>query len=211
MTIKRIQSIAITLCGLFTSAIIILAVIHFKDFVEHQRVWEAKRKELVALKEEIVKIKKSLDLYEREKLDFQKYLFREQDVPAFIDGISQFAQKALVNIKDMKTGRFEEVVIAEKSATAKSDSGKNQKDEVTQRKERLDRALTLAAMPIRVQMDGLYSSIVEFLGHLEGFDQLVTITDVGISSGMGSEYPTLKCEFTLKIYSLKTLEELQNR
>ncbi len=211
MTIKRIQSIAVTLCGLFTSVIMILAVTHFKDFVEHQKVWETKKKELADLKEEIINIKKSLDLYEREKLDFQRYLFREQDVPAFIDGISKFAQKSMVNIKDMKTGRFEEVVIAEKEPTAhpKADSGKNQKDEATQKKERLKRALTLAAMPIRVQMDGPYPSIVEFLGHLEGFDQLVTITDVGIVAGL--EYPILKCEFTLKIYSLKTLEELQTR
>ncbi len=211
MTIKRIQSIAISLCGIFAVAMVAMAVVNFKTFVQQQRVWEEKKADLDSLKAEIISIKKSLDLYEREKQEFQKYLFAEKDVPAFLDGISKIAQETLAMVKEMRTGKFEEVIIPnaeKKNSATKSNQGKKQ-DEAAEFKEQMQQALTLAAMPIRFRVEATYPAFVDFLGQLEGFDQLVTITDVEMISDQ--DYPTLKCGFTLKIYSLKTLEELQRK
>ncbi len=87
-------------------------------------------------------------------------------------------------------------------------TNKREKKPAELSKEEMNRMLTLAAMPINVKISGPYVSIVNFYRHLENFKQLISISNIEIAAA-NNTYPVLSCDFTLKIYSLKTLEELK--
>jgi len=207
---KKIKKTVIFVCVIFTVALSALAYRQYIDYVRLKEKEKAQQDELVAVKAEIRQIEESLKLYEKEKEDFQQYLFSERDVPAFLEEISKHAQQSVVNVVDMKTRKFQEVKVPE-DLTAQSKMGKKQKSQTQAQDSKADvnRVFTLAAMSITVKVEGVYSALIKFLGALEEYKQLITISNLEIVSGR--YYPTLQCGFTLKIYSLKTLEELQQK
>ena len=111
----------------------------------------------------------------------------------------------------MKTKRFKQVKSATHASQAKV-RGRKAKKSPSKKKsaQSKQRFLTLAAMPIDIKLEGTYSDFIDFLWQLEDFKQLLTISDVEIVM-REREYPALKCAFTLKIYSLKSLEEIDSR
>ncbi len=170
---------------------------------QHQRLDEINQQAAVILQ--------SLDLYAKEEKEFGEYLFNEKDVPSFLESIAQYAQQAGVNVIDMKTQRFQEVdvkaMLASSTQAKKGTASSRKEAEVSA--EDAKKIFTLAAMPITFRVEGPFASFIEFLGYLEEFRQLITISSIQIASG--KKYPVLECSFTLKIYSLKTLEELEYR
>jgi Tfp pilus assembly protein PilO len=78
-----------------------------------------------------------------------------------------------------------------------------------QKQEEIKQALTLSAMPIQVRVKGGFASFVQFLDHLQDYKQLLNIANVEIQST--TDYPLLDCQFTIRIYSLKTLAELKRK
>lgn len=162
---------------------------------------------LTALQKEIETIQTRLSHYEQEQKDFQRYLFKEEDVPAFLEGVSRFAGKSAVNILDMKTKKFSAVEIPKEAKDKNKASGSSLKTSPSSGSpDRQEKTPTLAAMPIQFQISGAFQDLVRFLNYLEDFQQLLTIADIEIT--YAKTYPILTCRFTLKIYSFKYVEEL---
>lgn len=211
MNYPAVRGRVILLCCMLVILLAGFVVRDYLDLKATRQDWSTEAGKLATLKDKIARIKAEVAGYESEKAEFQKYLFKEQDVPAFLDSISAFAQKAEVQVVDMKTRRFRAVktpapltesqsrlsgMKQEKKAKAEADS-----------EDRLKRVLTLASMPISIKTEGTFAALLEFFARFDDFAQLLTITDVQIASGR--DYPVLKCSFTLTIYSLKTIEELE--
>ncbi len=182
----------------------------YTQLTKVQYQWEAEKQNLISLKTEIAGIEKSIERYEKEKEDFSKLLFNERDVPAFLDDISKYAKEASVTIIDMKTQQFYQVDVPKEIVDARyANQGLNNQIADQQKQEEIKQALTLSAMPIQVRVKGGFASFVQFLDHLQDYTQLLNIANVEIQTT--SEYPLLDCQFTIRIYSLKTLEELKRK
>ena len=138
----------------------------------------------------------------------EKYLFAEQDVPAFIDGISKHANKTGIVIVDMKSSKFEAVQFS--TAKTKDSNNKSSSSVRNQRNARNsdeNEGMTLAAMPIYIKATGTYTDFVNFLNLMEGFKQLLTFSDLSIN--VTNDYPLLSTNFIIKIYSFKNYSELK--
>lgn len=182
--------------------------------VKEARVRLNEQKEnLSKLQQEIEQVKASIEQYKKEQEEFGKLLFDERDVPSFLDGISEFAKKTEVLINDMKTERFSEVEIpqamspAVKSARARIYEDFDEQASVDQ-KAKFKEMITLAAMPIRIKVSGPFEALGNFLNYLDNYRQLVSVSNVSMETTY-LKYPRLDCEFTLKIYSLKRLNDIK--
>jgi hypothetical protein len=216
MTIKNVKVGALVICLIFAVGLNALAIWQYVSYTEIEKELSVEKDSLYKLKEDIEKTKDEIDLYEREKEEFAEYLFDERDVPAFLDEISKLAKKDDVNIVDMKSQRFLRVDVASRIAQTRTDQpirNRNQTEgdmTAAQRKEiEIKNILTLASMSTLVQVKGTFNALVRFLRDLHNYEQLVSIIDIEISNLR--EYPQLNCRFTIKIYSLTSLEELKNK
>ena len=212
MNKKRISIIFTVLTILVVAALIGISVYNFRLFIIAKEDHRQKQAQMEVVEEEIRLIKAKIARYEEEKAEFEAALFEEQDIPAFLDDISQMAKASKVNITNMKTKSFREVRTSSKVNTAQTrlqDRKKSKQQLERDRKKRVDRILTLAAMPINVKMEGEFQALLNFFNTMEDFQQLVTVSNVEIVAGRN--YPDLKCEYTLKIYSLKQLSEIDAR
>ncbi len=214
MTTKNIKIGALVFCLIFAVGLNGLALWQYISYIELEQELSLEKKSLFNLKEDIERTKDEIDMYEREKEEFANYLFDERDVPAFLDEISKLAKKDRINVVDMKSQRFLRVDVASRIAQSRSRqpirNRDNDKLTAAQRKElEIDNILTLASMSTLVQVKGTFDSIMRFLGDLQKYQQLVSIIDIQISNLR--EYPLLDCRFTVKIYSLTSLQELKQR
>lgn len=211
MTLKVMRQKAILICVVTILVLGGWAAREYWFVNEAKKSWAAKNRELETLKAKIKLVSEEIGKYEKEKADFQQFLFAEQDVPTFLDSISEYARKTKVNIQDMKTKRFQSVVLPKEISESQSrlSAMKAAKAEAAavDSQSRLKRILTLAGMPINIRVEGTFANLVEFLGYLDDFKQLLTITNVEIA--VTKNYPVLRCKFTLTIYSLKTIDELE--
>ncbi len=207
---SKVKKIAILICTVCALVIGYLTYTNVNALLITRNQWINKTHELSKIKNEVAEIERLMGFYRKEKSEFQQYLFQEKDIPGFLDGLSGFAQNAGINIVDVKTNKFQEVKIPDSMLEGQSEIAKRKlnsnREELT--KQEMSRMLTLAAMPINIKINGSYESIVNFYRHLENFKQLISIGNIEIATA-NNAYPTLQCDFTLKIYSLKTLEELR--
>lgn len=204
-TIKRI---AVTVCLLVLVGLVAMLVGLYSNYSAARLDWETEKQSLADLKNEIAMIKLSIEDYKKEQEDFKKSLFQERDVPAFLDEISKYAKQASMSIVDMKTQRFYQVQVPQDiEDVRKRNKGLDAQVAAEERRQQMAQELTLAAMPIQIKVKGSFASFVEFINQLQDYQQLLNITNVEINST--SEYPVLDCQFTLQIYSLKTLEEMR--
>lgn len=214
MTKKRIKQI-FTIFTIFVVIGLVAYLGHnFKQYMAAKEVLTEKKSELAAVQTEIAEIKQAIAKYENEKAEFEAYLFKEQDIPAFLDDISKKAKNTEVNVKDMKTKSFRAVRPRVPGGNqAQSRVQNNQRRTAQQQKkleeEELRNRLTLAAMPINMKIEGEFEALLKFFNSMEDIEQLITISNVEIVSK--KEYPQLSCKYTLKIYSLKTLSEIETR
>ncbi len=208
---NNIKKIAIFVCVLSVICVGYLTYMNVNALLVTRNQWINKTHELAKIKNDVAEIERLMNFYKKEKHEFQQYLFQEKDIPGFLDGLSGFAQNAGINIVDVKTNKFQEVKIPDSILDGQSELAKRKLNSNSQEmtKEEMNRILTLAAMPINIKINGSYESIVNFYRHLENFKQLISIGNIEIATA-NNTYPTLQCDFTLKIYSLKTLEELKS-
>lgn len=207
MNFRQIKIGSIVICLLLALVMVGGTIAHFSSLRKAEEGFRQKKAELEKLKSEIVEIQKMLDQFNKEKKEFSELLFTDRDIPAFLDQVSKFAKTADVDIVDMQTKQFYQVVIP-----AKNKPGYYTEEErVPSKEEQIQEVLTLAAMPIDVRLKGPFGSLIKFLDHLQDYKQLVSISDVEILLQNQTEYPLLDCKFTLRIYSLKTLEELKKK
>ena len=212
MNKQRIKIIFTSLTVLTLAALIGISVYNVRLYITAKEDFEQKQADMEVVEEEIRLIKAKIARYAKEKEEFEEVLFQEQDIPAFLDDISRMAQEANVSITNMKTRAFREVQTAE-NVSKKANSSQNRKKTAAQRerdrKRQVEKIITLAAMPINMKIEGEFESLLKFFDTMEDFTQLVTVSNVEIVAGR--EYPTLNCEYTLKIYSLKQLSEIEAR
>ena len=128
--------------------------------------------------------------YKQEQEKFQDIIFKERDVPAFIERISQSAALANVYVSRIQSEKFTEVKLPETASPGGVAASA--------------KVLSLTAMPVRISVRGTFDAIVSFLSSIEGYRQLLTVSNVVIKSD--ANYPRLNCDFTLKIYSVKTTD-----
>lgn len=214
MTKQKIKHSFVFASIVIVCALISISINNGREYFEAKERFELKQHELKQVQDEIVQIKNKIALYEQEKKEFEEYLFKEQDIPAFLDDISRMAKETSVNITDMKTKSFSAVQSAASIETNRAkarviQNKKNKQQEQLSEEKQLKQMLTLAAMPINMKIEGEFEALLKFFNSVEGFKQLVTVNEVDIVAG--KEYPVLKCEYTLKIYSLKTLSEIETR
>ena len=210
ITIVRIKNATLVINIAFVLTLCAWGVYTYLSCLRAQQASEESQSHLGKLKKDIYEITTSMERYKKEKEEFGRLLFQEMDVPAFLDGISRFAEESFVNVVDMRTQKFAAVEIPKEVLAGMSDLDKkligDKKEQKETNQEKIKEIATLAAMPIRINVKGTYEAIVNFLVYLEGYKQLLTLSNVEIVSGR--EYPTLDCGFTLRLYSLKTLGEL---
>ncbi|MCA9407979.1 MAG: type 4a pilus biogenesis protein PilO [Candidatus Omnitrophica bacterium] len=207
---QEIKKIAFSVCILLTIGFAALAIYNYKEYLETDQNYQNQKVKLNETLDEIEEIKELLERYDQEKEEFSQYLFEERDIPGFLDTISQYAKEADINVVDMKTKRFQKVVLPDtvekkNQYMAKKKSSVEEKQE---EQERMKRIWTLAAMPIDVEIDGAFDAIGNFFSKLEENKQLINVSNLEINRN--KKYPELESQFTIKIYSLKTLEDLQN-
>ena len=131
-------------------------------------------------------------------------------MPAFLDQIAQYAKQAQISIVDMKTQQFFQVQVPRDiQDSARIDQRLAQQVDAQKKADEEKLVQTLSAMPIQMRVKGTYASLVRFLDHLQEYKQLINVANVEIRAG--NEYPLLDCEFVIRIYALKTMEELQRK
>jgi Tfp pilus assembly protein PilO len=213
LTIEQIRKIAVVsfvILGILAGVVIFKINQSLYDVRQELSARRIQKRQLIA---DISRVKISIDQYQKEIDQVQPYLFKERDVPAFLDNISEFAKKSSVTVIDMTTQRFQEVILPkDETASAASEQrrrkfGNDTLDKKSREEEEQD-VITFAAMPIQIKISGTFESLVDFLFALDGYKQLITLGNVEI--GVGNNYPVLECNFLLKIYSLKTLRELES-
>lgn len=207
MNVSDAKKGLIAICVLVTLLGVGLSVQQYNAMRKVKAEWLAKEKQREELKAEIAQVEAVLAEIETEQEDFAKYLFEERDIPSFLDKISQFAKDSLVSIVDMQTKRFYEVIVPPEVVQQASGKKQTEADLAQLREMRKQNILTLAAMPIQIKVEGSFSALAEFLAKLQEYEQLINISSVEIETQR--EYPRLSCNFTLRIYSLKSLEELK--
>ncbi|HBR14531.1 MAG TPA: hypothetical protein DD723_03175 [Candidatus Omnitrophica bacterium] len=209
MDYKKIRKIAFIVSLIIISAFIALEVSQYKAFVQAENEWQQKTRELTFVREEIVQIEKLIVDYEKDKEAFEELLFTERDIPAFLDEISKFAKMDHVNLVDMQTQRFYQVPMPEEAVKQSKFASGARNSPVTdaEKEQQKENILTLSAMPIDVKLEGEFVDLANFLGRLQEYKQLTNISDVDII--LTGDYPKLSCQFTVNIYSLKTLEDFK--
>jgi len=204
MTKNKIKVLGTFVCITVTVAAVIFSFKLYREHLIVRNKMEENKIELQETEAEIEMITQYIEEYNTEKEEFEKYLFSEQDIPAFLDGLAEIATKSSVNILDMKTQRFRAVKTSQSLEASKSELQRRRK--AKKKNVQVKKTTTLAAMPIRIRIEGNYGALIKFFDRLEEFEQLLSVSDINITRG--GEYPTIKCNFNLKIYSFKTLEEV---
>jgi len=204
-----IMSVFFLVIGIF----VIAAAERYYAYKETLQNLRFQKTQLLALQQDLDMTTNSIEQIKKEQERFKEILFEERDVPAFLDGISGSAQKSLVYIMEMKTQQFNQVPVpksisdsnmrpGQASQGAQNQAGYNSRDEQA----KLSDMLTLASMPIHFKIHGTFNAIVNFLGSIENYRQLLTVSNVEISTDQN--YPQLICEFTMDIYSLKKFRDI---
>jgi Tfp pilus assembly protein PilO len=208
MTLGKIRLLVMTVCVFFIVAFGAASGFQLRRFTGAQDQLQQKSRELSTLHNEIAEMHKYLSDYESEQAELQEYLFAEQDIPGFIDGISQYARETGIVIMDMKSARFEavrltpEITEGQSALAQKKMAGRGRGAGSSG-----ERGVTLAAMPVTIKAEGDYEGFVDFLDRLEGFKQLLTISNLDVS--VTGKYPVLSADFIIKIYSFKNIEDLR--
>ncbi len=214
MESRVLKNLVIFLCVVAVMGTGALLYKNYTDYLQVQNTYDQAKQDLEKLKIDIETTKRLLDKYEKEKQEFSKLLFSERDVPAFLDSISKFAALADVHLTNMKTKYFQQVVVPQNTARALAGTLGNRyrstNNQQTDPQQDLQRVLTLSAMPIDIQVKGEFAALLKFFNQLEAYKQLLSVSAIEIKSNY-NDYPTLSCNFTLKIYSLMTLEELKRK
>lgn len=207
MTTKGIRNLTIFIVFVVLGLFGVMLYWQYDEYETNVRQKQTAEQELDALEREINEIEEMLVRYEKEKDIFSSYLFDERDIPSFLDDISGSAKETNVNITDMRTQKFHRVDVPEEVSRRRASANRGDKSEEQLQKERMERVLTLSAMPIRVGIEGDFMAIARFLEKLQDYEQMVNVSEIEITRT--KEYPLLKSRFVIRIYSLKTLAELE--
>ena len=198
---NSVRFIGILICIVSTLIFLFLIGFSYSRYSNEKGQLKQSQAQLLNAQEDMQNLEELLRGYKQERERFSKLLFSDRDIATFLEEFGDFAKKAKVKIMDMKVLGFKEVSLwdeAEKVSVRYRFS--------TEDKE--EGGPTLRAMPINVIVQGNFNHIVNFLLFLERYRQLLTLSNVRIEL---RTYPMLECGFTLSLYSLKQLEEIERQ
>ena len=199
----QVKIIALVSCVIITAVYGILVSLPISKCKKYKNKINAVQYDIMRLKNDENSYRDSIRKYKAQKKELERILFTDRDVSSFLEEISLIARKSQIKISEMKTRKFKKV--ESRNSTSINNSFKNR---TADNKNKEDSSLFLAAIPIDIRIEGRFPSIVNFLIFLEGYRQLITLSNVGIRI---KKYPILRCEFILRLYSLKTSGELKER
>ena len=204
MNFQAIRTVGFSLCVIVILACAGIVFTKFSDLNQAKESLRDSSEKLQKLKIEVAQIDKLMADYDKEKEEFSQYLFSDRNIPSFLDEISKIAADSGVSIVDMKAQSFRQVAVSDDFQAKRYGAGAD-KAPVPTEKEKRDQILTLSAMPIAISLKGQFKNFATFLERIQSNKQLVSIANMSIALGT---YPELSCRFTLNIYSIKTLSEL---
>lgn len=192
---------------LIAAAVLLTALLSFaagRSFINYRKETADLRRfqaRLAKLERDYGAIEKLLEQYAAEQEKFEELLFKEQDVPLFLEEVSRFALDSKAKIVDIKAQAFAKVKYSD---PARAEKAKKKKADGTPE----DEGFVLSYLPVQVSVQGSFDSIVAFLFQLEKYKQLLTLTDVEIKD---KEYPLLSCSLIVNIYSLRDMNAGMNK
>ncbi len=200
----NLSSQQIKFIGIFISVAAVICFVSlagYNYFNYSQLLKELKQKQMqeAELKQQAQNLNELLRHYKEERERFEKVLFTQEDIATFLQELGEFAKESKVKIVDMKAQKFENVKPPEElkgTVKAKPDPAKKNKEQ--------EAGPTLSSMPIKLSVEGSFVRIVGFLLSLEKYRQLLTVSNLELKR---ANYPLLNCSFTLRLYTLRQLEE----
>jgi hypothetical protein len=201
VSLKAIRIIGISICVGFTIVAVFLIAFHYHTYTTLKKRFEQKNYRLTNLEGDIRKLNTLLANYKEEREQLEPLLFSDKDIASFLDKISDFAKTAKIKIVDMKTQRFSAIALPPEIKASVSAKEKEKLAKGAQEKAGPE----LVFIPINMVIEAPFERIFDFLISLEQYRQLLTLSNVGIRLGA---YPLLNCHFTLRLYSLRQLEEI---
>ncbi len=212
---QKIGGIAVAVCLIFVLSMSAAVAYRYNEVRSAVVAQSNQKTKLDKLQKRVEESKDSIQQFKTEQEEFQKMLFDERDVPAFLDGISDSAAQTQVYVQEMRTQQFGRLVVpkdfeesSRKMARVRITEDLDAKERQNPKK-KLNDMLTVAAMPVQFKVRGTFEALVRFLNSIENYKQLVTVSNVSIG-GKPQDYPQLSCEFTLRIYSLKKLGDIKS-
>ncbi len=196
---KTLKMRAVLICAAVTLILIIILASNYQKYSRVQKRFKQKNSQLLALEIDIKGLKESVQRFKQERQRLEVLLFSDKDIATFLTHIAEFARKAQIRIVDMQTQKIQEVKPPEAVKPAISQAPQDKKEEVGPQ---------FAALPITMNIEAPFERIVNFLISLEKTRQLLTLSNVSLKRGI---YPLLTCKVTLRLYSLKKLEEIYNK
>lgn len=196
---KNVKRIGFLICLISSLILIILLGFNYQQYFQAQKRFKEKNARLLTLEKDVQGLKESIERSKQERKRLATLLFTDRDIAAFLDKIAEFDKKAQIKITDMQTQRIQQVTASQQQVQQTRPS----LSPAAQKKEEI--GPQLAALPINMAVEAPFERLVSFLISLEKSRQLLTVSNVSIKRGA---YPLLTCRFTLRLYSLKTLEEI---
>lgn len=190
---------SISICAVFTLVLVWLANSSYQNYVKTEKKLAQTNSYLISLEKDAKDLEKLLQKYKAERKHLEEILFDDKDIAAFLNKIGDFAKSSQIKITEMRAQRFENVKIPQEL-----EAGLNPIQKEAMKKKQLANP-QLAALPIKMSIEARFDRIIDFLLSLEKYRQLLTLSNVSIRRG---SYPLLTCDFTLRLYSLKKLEEI---
>lgn len=208
---ENTRNIVLAFSGLILMGMGCVVFSRYVEFGKVQYQWKGQKKILNDLKAEINEVEHWIKQYEKERNDFASTLFSEDEIPAFLEEISQCAKRFPLDIVDVKRGVFRlvEKPKGDLDIMALKEAGRKPSDDEDAKTGVPAYAPRISYMPIQVQVKGNFAAIVEFLDCMQLYPKLLNVASVKIVST--EEYPGLECQVTLNVYSLKTLIELNQK
>jgi Tfp pilus assembly protein PilO len=190
MSVRNINIAAVSVCLIISVLAGVFAVYNIGAYRFIKEEIKEAKPAFIYLQNEKDELNEFIEKYEKDEKQFFSFLFKEENIGPFLEDVSRFARDSRVRIVNMSTKRVSEVK-------------RKDKEKVAADKKETVKGPVLYQLPIKMNVEGTFGSIVNFLVFLETHKQLVTLSDVEIKV---SEYPDLVCKYNLNIYGLGDLK-----
>ena len=189
---KKFKILAGGVCIIFTLAGLGVVYFFFAKYQDSIKKLSLYRQKAKALAEELENLDELLAKYKKDKQHFEGILFKDKDIPLFLEGVSALSKRFNIKITDIKTQPIRRV-------KAEEEIPRRRMAKKTQEREKP----TLLFTPLSLRVKGRFANLVDFLLALERYRQLLSLTEVKIKT---KNYPLLESSFSLNLYSLKSLK-----
>ncbi|MDP8265428.1 MAG: hypothetical protein P9M07_00600 [Candidatus Aceula meridiana] len=196
------KMIAVGICLLIT-AVAIFSLKYFKAkrlSLQAENKFYQQRSETA--EERITQLDVLLGEYYEDIENFEKFLFKEKDIPLFLEDMSDSSEEFEIAVKNIQALEIKEVEVEKAPRTAEKIAQNQSRN--SNKKELDTNILVMVSTPFKINIEGKFRDVLQFILSVEESRQLLTVSEVKISS---RKYPVILGEFRLDLYSLSGLEE----